>query len=277
MPFSPSDADKHKKGLTDQQKKQWAAIANSVLEACIADGGTTETCDAKAIIQANGAVGKAMNLTMSTASAESFKRKWNRKTMSLNFKPITKTAKQRYTLGVVYEPNVLDTQGDFATAEVIEKSAWDFMRSLQGNVPIAGGVMRIVNSVARAVTSGREIKFEVDTDDPMTEVVGHVLSYLKGFHDAPVDPLTLERVAKLVEDNSPLGDMHATWDAAFGDIVESYCAPTDFILGDEKISKGTWLLGVVWSEEMFQKIESGERNGLSLGAWAVTVEVDDAP
>jgi hypothetical protein len=137
--------------------------------------------------------------------------------------------------------------------------------------------MTVVDSVTRAVKTGEEIKVSVDTDDPMTEVVGHVLSYLKGFHESPVDPLTLERVAKLVEDNSPLGDMHDTWDASFGDIVESYVAPIDFVLGDEKISKGTWLLGVVWSEEMFQKIESGERNGLSLGAWAVTVEVDDAP
>lgn len=194
-----------------------------------------------------------------------------------SFKPLTKTAKQRYTLGVVYEPNVLDTQGDFANEEVIEKSAWDFMRSLQGNIPVARGVVALVDSIALAVKTGEEIKVPVDTDDPMTEVVGHVLSYLKGYHDSPVDPLTLERVAKLVEDNSPLGDMHTTWDMAFGDIVESYVAPVDFHLGSETITKGTWLLGVVWSEEMFSKIESGERNGLSLGAWAVTVEVDDGP
>lgn len=35
---------------------------------------------------------------------------------------------RRYTLGVVYEPDVEDTQGDMASAEEIEKACWDFNR-----------------------------------------------------------------------------------------------------------------------------------------------------
>ena len=35
---------------------------------------------------------------------------------------------KRYTLGIVYEPDTVDSQGDYATAEDIEKAAWDFMR-----------------------------------------------------------------------------------------------------------------------------------------------------
>jgi uncharacterized protein YdaT len=31
MPWKPSDADKHKKGLSAQEKKQWAETANAVL------------------------------------------------------------------------------------------------------------------------------------------------------------------------------------------------------------------------------------------------------
>jgi len=61
MPFQTADVDKHKRGLDAKQKRQWVAIANSVLSKCIADGGTDETCAPRAIIQANGAVGgKAM-------------------------------------------------------------------------------------------------------------------------------------------------------------------------------------------------------------------------
>ena len=56
MPFAISDVDKHKRGLDAKQKRQWVAIANSVLSKCIADGGNDESCAPRAIIQANGAV-----------------------------------------------------------------------------------------------------------------------------------------------------------------------------------------------------------------------------
>jgi uncharacterized protein YdaT len=32
MPWSPNDADRFKKGLSDKQKRQWAAIANAALQ-----------------------------------------------------------------------------------------------------------------------------------------------------------------------------------------------------------------------------------------------------
>lgn len=57
MPFTTEDVDKHIKGLTDKQKKQWVSIANSVYRSCEESGG--KKCDVKAIIQANGVVGKA--------------------------------------------------------------------------------------------------------------------------------------------------------------------------------------------------------------------------
>lgn len=50
MPFTVADVDKHNKGLSDKQKKQWVEVANSVLD----DGGN----DAKAIRMANGVVKK---------------------------------------------------------------------------------------------------------------------------------------------------------------------------------------------------------------------------
>lgn len=40
----------------------------------------------------------------------------------------------RYTLGVVYEPDVPDTYGHHATADVIEAAAWEFL----ANGPMAG-------------------------------------------------------------------------------------------------------------------------------------------
>ncbi len=51
MPWSVSDVDKHKKGLTAEQKKKWVSVANGVLKQCQKDGG--KDCEGKAIRIAN--------------------------------------------------------------------------------------------------------------------------------------------------------------------------------------------------------------------------------
>lgn len=61
MPWVPSDAKKHKTGLTPKQARQWSHIANSVYDSCMADGGSDESCAPKAIRQANGSVGKSID------------------------------------------------------------------------------------------------------------------------------------------------------------------------------------------------------------------------
>src|SRR3990172_4206006 len=59
MPWKASDAKTHKKGLTKNQAKKWAAVANSALSKCLKDGGNQDECEASAIRQANGVAGKA--------------------------------------------------------------------------------------------------------------------------------------------------------------------------------------------------------------------------
>lgn len=54
MPWVPSDADEHNEGLTDEARRQWAAVANAVLSQCRNEGGSD--CEARAIKQANAAV-----------------------------------------------------------------------------------------------------------------------------------------------------------------------------------------------------------------------------
>jgi len=120
-------------------------------------------------------------------------------------------SKMRYTLGVVYAPDEVDSQGDFSPAEEIEKACHGFMRSLQG----------------------KKIK--------------------KG----------------------ALGFMHKDWSDDIGDIVECFIAPIDMTIGDAEIKKGTWLLGAVWSEDIFQKIEDGEITGYSMGGSGTREKVDE--
>jgi len=59
MPWTVEDVDRHKKGLTEKQKRQWVRIANSVLKRCMEKGGSEEECAASAIRQANGVVGNS--------------------------------------------------------------------------------------------------------------------------------------------------------------------------------------------------------------------------
>lgn len=54
MPWTAKDAEKHHKGLSAEQKKKWAAVANSTLKSCESKGGAD--CDALAIRTANGVV-----------------------------------------------------------------------------------------------------------------------------------------------------------------------------------------------------------------------------
>lgn len=59
MPWTASDAKKHKKGLSSEQSKKWAKIANAALASCKKKGGND--CDAYAIRVANSKVGKNMS------------------------------------------------------------------------------------------------------------------------------------------------------------------------------------------------------------------------
>jgi hypothetical protein len=62
MPWTISDVERHKKGLSDTQKRQWVAVVNSVYDKCIKDGGNDSTCAASAIRQANGVAGNQVNV-----------------------------------------------------------------------------------------------------------------------------------------------------------------------------------------------------------------------
>lgn len=53
MPWRASDADRHVRGLTPRQRRVWARVANGALTRCTAAGGSTASCEGRAIRQAN--------------------------------------------------------------------------------------------------------------------------------------------------------------------------------------------------------------------------------
>lgn len=68
---------------------------------------------------------------------------------------------------------------------------------------------------------------------------------------------------------------HITKTATF-EFAESFIAPTDFVLGDKFVRKGTWLATVqVLNDDLWELVKTGEVNGLSIGALASTEKVED--
>jgi len=158
---------------------------------------------------------------------------------------IQKSDAQRYTLGVVYEPDTIDAHGEFADAPTIEKACWDFMKLLQGQTTITKTALQLLDMVVKAAQKGGSFTLDV------TELMA-----------------TIEKSGGI-----GLGYMHSLWSDGIGDIVENYIAPVDMVINGEPIKKGTWLMGVVWSPEYYEKIQKGEITGYSLGGVAFKVPV----
>lgn len=60
------------------------------------------------------------------------------------------------------------------------------------------------------------------------------------------------------------------------EVIESYIAPTDFMLDDKVVLKGTWLMSFqVHNEEVWSMIKSGDISGISIGAMASVEELGD--
>ncbi len=158
---------------------------------------------------------------------------------------IKQDSKQRYTLGVVYEPDVIDSQNDFSTPSEIEKACWKFMRKLQGKTSLNKSALDLLESIAKALEEDGEVALDV------TDVYDEI-------------------------QKAGLNDMHVKGegDENLGDIVECYIAPVDFDLDGEEVKKGTWLMGVIWDSDYFAKIENGERTGFSMEGRGRRVEVD---
>lgn len=63
MPWSPGDADRFIKGLSDEQKKKWASIANATLASCKSKGG--KDCEGMAVRVANSKSRESIKFSVS--------------------------------------------------------------------------------------------------------------------------------------------------------------------------------------------------------------------
>ena len=216
LPYSSNaDLPENVQGLPAEAKDTWRKIFNSAYEQYENDGKAAATAWAG----------------LKNAGWAKEGEKWVKKNWVLK-----SDKKQRYTLGIVYEPNEVDAQNDFSTAEEIEKACWNFTKAIQGKTKVTKMALEILESIVKALNEGSKITLDV------TDIWDDVEKADTG-----------------------LGYMHELWDDNIGDIVENYVSPADFEIGKEKVKKGTWLMGVVWSLDYFEKVENGEVTGLSMG------------
>ena len=145
----------------------------------------------------------------------------------------------RFTLAVVYEPGVVDTHEDFATAETIREAAWDFMRGLQESREVQRGLLKVV----AALVKDNAAEIEIDISDLADAI-----------------------------DKGAVGDMHEDFDDSHGQVLETYIAPTGMLVDGQPVKTGSWCVGIQWSAEMFEKITRGERTGISMGGTGVRIE-----
>lgn len=118
-----------------------------------------------------------------------------------------KTDEERFVLGVVLEPDVVDSQGDFETADDIRKAAHVFM-----------------------------------------------------------------------EHFGQLGKQHSEIVTGKLKVLESYLSPAAFELGEEKISKGTWLMAIrVVDDDLWEGVKKGDFTGFSIGGIGYRQEADPPP
>jgi Putative phage serine protease XkdF len=69
-----------------------------------------------------------------------------------------------------------------------------------------------------------------------------------------------------MRNGAKVGLLHGDGTEGAGEVVESYIyrADADWVIGDQIVKSGDWLVGIVWDEPTWAEIEAGRLNGTSL-------------
>jgi hypothetical protein len=118
--------------------------------------------------------------------------------------------------------------------------------------------------------------------DSLRYVLGIVLEPNDGQDGAPLDPDSQRDVYSAEEIRQAqwnfwqflqIGEVHRRQvHKAKIEIVDCFIAPTDFVVGGQRIRKGTWMLGAhILDTNLWKKIENGEYNAWSVDGSAVRI------
>lgn len=159
------------------------------------------------------------------------------------------TAGLAWTTSILQEEGILKSvtqEIEKSATEIVEKDKWD-------NI-----------SVSKAV------------DEELMQVT--YVAMVEGI-DAHADYVDEDEIRKAKESFNKSDQkckMFHMWDTNGAEVIESYQSPVDFILNDRFISKGTWLMTFqVFSEELWKMIKDGTINGISIGAMAQCIKLEE--
>ena len=123
-------------------------------------------------------------------------------------------------------------------------------------------------------TFQKEVKVFINKEEEEQKLVYGIV-YEPDVEDSHEDFMTAAEIEKaahgFMADARNIDKQH-DFNAGVGEVVESYIAPTDFTIGEETITKGSWVLVTKASDEVWEEIKKGEITGYSMAGTAETIE-----
>jgi hypothetical protein len=134
------------------------------------------------------------------------------------------------------------------------------------------------SAVPSQPTFEKEIKLFINKEETEQKLV-YGLVYEPDVEDSHGDFMTVDDIEKaahgFMKDARNIDKQHDFSDGV-GEVVESYIAPTDFTLGEEAITKGSWILVTKASDEIWEEIKKGDITGYSMAGTAEIIEKQEA-
>ena len=120
----------------------------------------------------------------------------------------------------------------------------------------------------------KTVKFIKGADDEAKKLV-YAVVYEPEVEDTDGDKMTADEIEKASHEfmmsNQSIDRQH-DFVAGAGQLMESYIAPVDFKLGEQLVTKGTWVMVTKASDEIWDGIQNGEITGYSMAGTAERIE-----
>lgn len=120
----------------------------------------------------------------------------------------------------------------------------------------------------------KEVKVFVNKEEDEQQLV-YGLVYEPSVEDSHGDYMTsgeIEKAAHVFMKDARNIDKQHDFNAGVGEVVESYIAPTDYEIGEQEITKGSWVMVTKATDEIWESIKKGDITGYSMAGTAETIE-----
>lgn len=120
----------------------------------------------------------------------------------------------------------------------------------------------------------KQVSLFINKADEAKQLV-YGLVYEPDVEDAHGDFMRAEEIEKaahqFMKDARNIDQQH-DFESGVGEVVESYIAPSDFAIGNQIVTKGSWVLATKASDAIWESIQKGEITGYSMAGHAEAIE-----